>query len=221
MFCSKKTLVIFCGTIRMLSGLVPNPGNSLVICGPSGVGKGTIISYILSKYPKMSLSVSHTSRHPRPGEVDGFHYHFSNVAEMEENIKPSKKKFIEFTRVHQNIYGTSHEAVKRVHRDDKICVLDVDTRGVRQLKDCGFPAKYVFIRPPSVASLEMRLRDRGTETEAQMQVRLTKAPEEILFGNSDNFDSILVNDDLTTCNYELESLLVKWFPNLTSQYVAK
>ena len=121
--------------------------------------------------------------------------------------------FVEHAQVHSNMYGTSQESVDRIHQASRICVLDVDIKGVKQLKAFHFPAKYVFIMPPSLEVLETRLRGRGTESEEQLQVRLTTAKEEIEYGTvPENFDQILVNDDCDLCFESLVSHLVEWFP---------
>lgn len=121
--------------------------------------------------------------------------------------------FIEHAQVHSNIYGTSLESVNSIHKTGSVCVLDVDIKGMKQLKASHFPAKYVFILPPSLEILETRLRARGTETEEQLQIRLGNAKEEIEFGSaSDNFDQVLVNDDCNVCFDSLVGHLLEWFP---------
>ena len=152
---------------------------SLVICGPSGVGKSTLVGAVCKRFQnKVALCVSHTSRKPRPGEVDGVHYHFSSEKEMKKQI--DKNLFLEHAYVHTNIYGTSRAAVERILATDKLPILDVDTRGVQSIKAAsGFDAKYVFIAPPSLDSLYRRLSLRGTETDADMQVRLTNVQKEL------------------------------------------
>ncbi|KAJ1434715.1 P-loop containing nucleoside triphosphate hydrolase protein [Ochromonadaceae sp. CCMP2298] len=138
---------------------IPGICKSLVICGPSGVGKGTLIGKLLAQYPaKFGLSVSHTSRLPRPGEVDGEHYHFVEVGAIRRDIEAGPFKYLEHATVHANLYGTREDDVERVHAAGKVCVLDVDSNGVRQIKSISYPAKMVFIAPPSIDELEARLR---------------------------------------------------------------
>lgn len=172
---------------------------SLIICGPSGVGKGTIINELLRNHPdKLGLSVSHTTRLPRPGESDGIHYHFVKKEWMESKIKEKNENFfIEYANVHGNIYGTSRKAVESVQNQGKLCILDVDVQGVKQIKNSNFTGKYIFIAPPSIESLEKRLRLRGTETEEQIKLRLKNSKEELEYGYTQgNFDDIIVNDEL-------------------------
>jgi guanylate kinase len=185
---------------------------SLVICGPSGVGKGTLINRLLEKFSgKYALAVSHTTRQPRRGEINGVHYHFVTPDAMKKGI--ASELFVEHAQVHANMYGTSLEAVDRIHKSGRICVLDVDTKGVQQLKSCQFPARYVFILPPSLEALESRLRSRGTESEEQLKIRLENAKTEIAYGTApDVFDQVLVNDDCDECFGNLQIHVTEWFP---------
>jgi guanylate kinase len=187
---------------------------SLVICGPSGVGKGTLIGRLLAEHPtKFGLSVSHTSRKPRPGEVDGAHYHFVDKEHILHDIKHGDIKYIEHAEVHSNVYGTRSDAVAKVHDEGKVCLLDVDHKGVMQIKQSGLPAMYLFIAPVSMEVLAERLRGRGTETEAQVALRLQNAVGEMTYGLQDgNFDAVLKNDDIDEAYGRLLTLLRQWFP---------
>jgi len=187
---------------------------SLVICGPSGVGKGTLINRLLKNYPnKMGLSVSHTSRKPREGEIDGVHYHFVDKKSIQEDIQSGKIPYIEHAEVHAHIYGTREDAVAKVHDEGKLCILDVDKNGVKSIKLHGLPAKFVFITPKSPQVLEARLRSRGTETEEQIQLRLKNAQSEMEYGLAKgNFDLVLVNEDLEVAYGTLVAQLRSWFP---------
>lgn len=187
---------------------------SLVICGPSGVGKGTLINKILSNYPnKMGLSVSHTTRKPRQGEVNGIHYHFSDKDFVLQDIKSGGIPYIEHAEVHANIYGTREDAVAKVHDDGKLCILDVDKNGVMQIKKHGLPAKFVFVAPKSIEVLENRLRSRGTESEDQIQLRLKNAQSEMDYGLAKgNFDLVLVNENLDEAYGSLVKQLRNWYP---------
>lgn len=196
--------------------------HSLVLSGPSGVGKGTIISKLMEIYPfKLDLSVSHTSRKPRPGEIDGVHYNFVEKALLKADIERGDIKYIEHAKVHDNLYGTRLDAVEKVHNAGKICILDVDMRGVQQLKLCQFPAKYVFVNPPSLTVLEQRLRSRGTETQEQVALRIHNAEREISYGLSKSedsiprhFDYILTNGVLESTVDELVAYIFQCFPNV-------
>lgn len=176
---------------------------ALVVNGPSGVGKGTLIQKLRDNFPdKFGFSVSHTTRGPREGEVDGQHYHFSTHAEMEALI--AGDGFVEYAHVHGNIYGTSKQAVSRVTESGKICILDIDVQGAQSVKKSGINAHYVFVKPPSFEELEHRLRGRGTESEEAIRKRLTNAYDELAFADTPNFyDTIIINSDLETAYREL------------------
>lgn len=189
---------------------------SLVICGPSGVGKSTLIGKLLADFPaKVALSVSHTSRKPREGEIDGVHYHFVTKEFIEDDISHGKIKYIEHAAVHSNIYGTRSDSVAKIHDHGKLCILDVDRRGVMQIKSSGLPAKYLFMAPPSMTVLEKRLRGRKTESEEQIALRLENAKLEMEFGLAQgNFDAVLVNDNPDQAYQTLLSQMRAWFPFL-------
>jgi guanylate kinase len=205
-------------SVRLLSmaGLTNAVCKSLVICGPSGVGKSTLIGRLLASHPsKFGLSVSHTSRKPRVGEVDGVHYHFVSREFMENDIACGEIKYIEHAEVHSNLYGTRSDAVSKVHDEGKVCILDVDRRGVMQIKKSGLLAKYLFVAPKSIDLLEARLRTRGTETEEQITLRLNNAKAELQYGLSNgNFDEVLVNDKLDVAYRSLVDNIRRWFPFL-------
>ncbi|KAK9921858.1 hypothetical protein M0R45_030354 [Rubus argutus] len=179
----------------------------VVISGPSGVGKGTLISMLMKEYPSMfGFSVSHTTRAPRAMEKDGVHYHFIERSAMEKEIEDGK--FLEFASVHGNLYGTSVEAVEVVADAGKICILDIDVQGARSVRASSLEALFIFVCPPSMEELEKRLRARGTETEEQVLKRLRNAKAEIEQGQSSGiFDHMLYNDNLEDCYKSLKELL--------------
>eukprot|EP01063_Lacrimia_lanifica_P031123 TRINITY_DN5067_c0_g2_i3.p1 TRINITY_DN5067_c0_g2~~TRINITY_DN5067_c0_g2_i3.p1 ORF type:complete len:306 (+),score=146.77 TRINITY_DN5067_c0_g2_i3:70-987(+) len=176
--------------------------NVVVICGPSGVGKGTLLGKLLKDHSdSFGFSVSHTSRGPRPGEVDGKDYHFSTKEEMKKMIEAGD--FVEYAEVHGNYYGTSKASVADVHKEGKICLLDIDVQGAQKVQKAGIPFVGLFIKPPSAEELERRLRGRGTETEEKIQKRLKNALGEIAFCDSHSFYWYeLVNKDLEVCYKE-------------------
>jgi guanylate kinase len=139
------------------------------------------------------FSVSHTTRKPRPGERDGKDYHFTNRDEMLEAIKNGE--FIEYTEFSGNIYGTSKQAVKEVQDKGRICILDVEVEGVKNLKKTDLNPRFVFIQPPTMEALEDRLRKRGTECDEAVKKRLDRATVELDYGREPgNFDALVVND---------------------------
>ncbi|KAG6743846.1 hypothetical protein POTOM_052549 [Populus tomentosa] len=204
----------------------------VVISGPSGVGKGTLISMLMKEFPSMfGFSVSHTTRAPRGMEKDGVHYHFTEQSIMEKEIKDGK--FVEYASVHGNLYGTSIEAVEVVTDAGKVnisvppflgqpillcykqlwipivrCILDIDVQGARSVRASSLEAILIFICPPSMEELETRLRSRRTETEEQILKRLQNAEVEMKQGKSSGiFDHILYNDNLDDCYESLKKLL--------------
>lgn len=187
---------------------------SVVVCGPSGVGKGTLIARLLKEYPNsFALSVSHTSRKPRPGEIDGVHYHFVEKEAFKNDIECGKYRYVETAEVHGNLYGTREDAVFKIHDENKVCVLDVDTRGVQSLKKMNFPMRSIFVIPPSMSVLEQRLVDRHTETAEVIAIRIHNAKAQMEYGLTPNqFDVILVNDQLDIAYSQFVEILKKWFP---------
>jgi len=178
----------------------------LVLCGPSGVGKSTIVERLKKRFPNaFALSVSHTTRQPREGEKDGVNYFFTDRETMTTAIENGD--FIETAEFSGNMYGTSKAAVETVSVSGKICILDIDMQGVKQIKNTNLNPLYVFIHPPSVDDLEKRLRGRGTETEESLQRRLAAAKAEMEFGTPDNFDKVVVNDDVDKVEGELVDFL--------------
>lgn len=180
----------------------------IVMCGPSGVGKGTLINRLMADFPgKFGFSVSHTTRAPRPGETDGVHYNFVEKAAMEADI--AEGKFLEHAHVHENIYGTSLAAVEAVATKGQVCVLDIDVQGAEIVKKSTLDALFVFIAPPSMEELEKRLRGRGTEKEESIQKRLANAAGEMAKTEVDGFfHAVIVNDDLEKAYGELKTVVI-------------
>ncbi|KAG2252185.1 hypothetical protein Bca52824_082321 [Brassica carinata] len=188
-------------------GVRGNAEKPIVISGPSGVGKGTLIAMLMQEFPSMfGFSVSHTTRSPRCMEENGVHYHFTDKTVMDKEINDGK--FLEFASVHGNLYGTSIESVEVVTDSGKRCILDIDVQGARSVKASSLDAIFIFVCPPSMKELEDRLRARGTETEEQIQKRLRNAEAEIKAGESSGiFEHILYNDNLEECYKNLKNLL--------------
>jgi len=172
----------------------------IVMTGPSGTGKSTLFNLAMEKHPKkFVLSVSHTTRQPREGEIDGFHYHYVSTEVMEEMIK--NDEFLEYAKFGKNYYGTSKRAIKDIEDSGRICIMDLELQGVRSIKKLeGLKTlpKFILIRAPSLEILEKRLRARGTETEESIQTRLKHAREDDLAAQNEPhlFDSVIVNDVL-------------------------
>eukprot|EP00252_Welwitschia_mirabilis_P004976 TRINITY_DN1534_c0_g1_i1.p1 TRINITY_DN1534_c0_g1~~TRINITY_DN1534_c0_g1_i1.p1 ORF type:complete len:422 (+),score=94.74 TRINITY_DN1534_c0_g1_i1:526-1791(+) len=188
-------------------GVIGEAPQPIVITGPSGVGKGTLISNLIKEFPSsFGFSVSHTTRRPRENELPGVHYHFTEREVMEREIQEGK--FLESAVVHGNLYGTSIAAVEAVADAGKRCILDIDVQGAKSVRNSTLDALFIFVCPPSFEELEKRLRGRGTEQEDQIQRRLANAKLEIeLAQTSSLFDYILVNDNLDSCYSKLKEIL--------------
>jgi guanylate kinase len=176
----------------------------LVISGPSGSGTSTILKRLIDEFGDyFGFSVSHTTRKPRSGEIEGTDYHFVTREEM--NASLAKGEFIEFTEFSGNLYGTRKQAIKEVQDVGKICILDLEIEGVKHLKKSDLNPLFVFVKPPNIQVLEERLRQRGTETEESINKRLSRAKYEMVYGEEDgNFDKVIVNDNI---NEAYQSLL--------------
>ncbi|KAG8220848.1 P-loop containing nucleoside triphosphate hydrolase protein [Butyriboletus roseoflavus] len=168
----------------------------LVVFGPSGVGKGTLLARLFADFPDtFGFSISHTTRQPRPGETDGKEYHFVSTEKFSALL--ADHVFIEHAQFSANFYGTSRQAIAAVRESGRRCVLDIDSQGVRQVKETDLNPVCVFISPPDMSTLRRRLRGRGTDGEDAIQRRLTTALAEIEFARqSDACDCVIVNDDL-------------------------
>jgi len=202
------------------SAQTASPVRPLVVCGPSGVGKGTLIGKVLDAFPGLfGFSVSHTTRAPRPGETNGVDYHFVAKPDMEAAI--ARGEFLESAGVHGNFYGTSYRAVGDVMAAGKVCILDIDVQGCRSVKAAAAGGalatlpRFLFIAPPTMEDLEVRLTGRGTETKEKIALRLGAAKEEVAYGLGEgNMDAIIINDDVGVAYGELVDTLASWYPSV-------
>jgi len=179
----------------------------LVVCGPSGTGKSTLLNRLFAAHPsKFGFSISHTTRGPRPGEVDGVNYHFTTEDKFVEMIE--RKEFIENAKFSGNRYGTSVKAVKDVADQQRRCILDIDTQGVKLIKS-NHPSLnpvFLFLSPPSLPDLKTRLQGRGTETQESMDKRLNAAIDEIRYAVEGGHDIVIVNDNVDRAYALLEKV---------------
>ena len=174
-----------------------------MITGPSGVGKGTLIRTLLERIPELELSVSATTREPRPGEVDGVDYHFLSDAEFDGRVLEGD--FLEHADYSGRRYGTLRSELERRLAAGASVVLEIEVQGARQVKEKMPDARRIFIAPPSEEALRTRLVGRGTDDEAQRERRLATAKEEL--AAQDEFDIVVVNDRLDDAADELEQIV--------------
>lgn len=174
-----------------------------VISGCSGVGKGTVLKEFMARNIKdFMLSVSCTTRKPRPGEVDGINYFFMSVEEFQDCIK--KDKFLEYAQFAGNYYGTKQKYINQKFAEGLNIILEIETQGALQVKKKMPEAVLIFIAPPSVEELEHRLRGRHTEDEETIKKRLDLVKIEL--ERSKQYDYIVVNDDLERAVSEIENI---------------
>jgi guanylate kinase len=192
-----------------LAKAMQNAAKPLVICGPSGVGKSSIVQKVQDEFPDcFGLCVSHTTRKPRENEKDGVNYHF--VKKRVFLDAKERGEFIETVEFAEKMYGTSRGAITQVQKAGLICILDIEIHGVQQIKKTpGLDPHYVFITPPSIGELEVRLRARKTETEDNINKRLERAAEEIEYGTkTENFDLVITNDTLDNSASKLRDFMI-------------
>ncbi|WP_026461079.1 guanylate kinase [Schaalia suimastitidis] len=176
----------------------------VVLAGPTAVGKGTVVRALLQHHPQVVLSVSATTRAPRPGEVDGTHYHFLSPQAFDELIATGG--MLEWALVHgRHKYGTPREPVERALNEGRPVLLEIDLAGARQVRKSFPDALFVFLAPPSWEELERRLIGRGTEDAAERERRLETAKTEM--AAKDEFDVIVINDDLDQAVSKLAELM--------------
>lgn len=182
---------------------VMETGKLIVLTGPSGVGKGTLVRSLLQRHPELALSVSATTRAPREGEIHGQHYYFVDRPKFEDMVELGE--LLEWAEFAGNCYGTPRGPVLDRIREGNSVLLEIELLGARQVGQSFPEALKVFILPPSKSELERRLRGRGQESEEAIARRLQRATEEIEAAGE--FDFQIVNDDFETALRELEAVL--------------
>lgn len=175
----------------------------VVLAGPTAVGKGTVSAYIREHFPDVNLSVSATTRKPRPGEVDGVHYYFVDDAEFDRMVRD--RELLEWATVHNSYrYGTPRPPIDRALDAGDRVMLEIDLQGARQVKDAMPEAVLVFLLPPTWEELVRRLIGRGTESPEEQARRLETAKVEL--AAQDEFDVRIVNSDVSTAAHEVVDL---------------
>ena len=178
-------------------------GMLLVISGPSGTGKGTLIKRLMEEDSSLVFSVSATTRAPRPGEIDGVHYHFVTNEQYDELV--AQDAFVEYATVHANRYGTLRsEVYGRLEKGENV-VLDIDVQGALNVIANEKEKVSIFILPPSMKELRERLTGRGTETQDAIERRLQNAVWELT--QKDHYEYKVINDDLDTCVRTLQAII--------------
>lgn len=179
-------------------------GRLTVLAGPTAVGKGTVAAWIRDHHPEVWLSVSATTRPPRPSEIDGVHYHFLSGEDFARKV--GEGEMLEWAVVHGRAsYGTPRGPVDEALADGKLPLLEIDLQGARQVRASMPEARFVFLAPPSWDELVSRLVGRGTESAEERAVRLDTAKVEL--AAQQEFDHVIVNDDIRRAAEELVSLM--------------
>ena len=183
----------------------PRPSRLVVLAGPTAVGKGTVAADVRQRHPEVWLSVSATTRAPRPGERDGVHYWF--VSDEEFDAMVERGELLEWAVVHKRArYGTPRRPVEEALAQGLPALLEIDLQGARQVRETMPAARFVFLSPPSWEELVRRLVGRGTETEEERERRLETAREEL--AAEDEFDVTIVNHEVHAAAEELVGLML-------------
>jgi len=178
-------------------------GKLIIIAGPSGVGKGTLVAKLLARHNQLKLSISATTRQPRPGEVEGVNYFFLKKKDFETAILGGE--LLEWAEYAGNYYGTPKAKVVEEINQGNYIILEIEVAGARAIAKLFPDARRVFILPPSIKELEQRIRARGTNSEKSIADRLEIAKQEI--AASEEFDYQIINDDLETAIAKLETAI--------------
>lgn len=178
-------------------------GKTFIICGPSGVGKGTVVARLLASDPTLYFSVSATTRAPRPGEVDGKHYHFLTQEQFAQWV--AEEQFLEHAEFVGNRYGTPRKFIDKAMEQGRDVILDIEIQGAEQVHQKRPDAVRIFIAPPSWDELERRLIGRGTEDMDRVRSRLQRGKEEFLVAK--DFDYFVINDTVDRAVEEISAIM--------------
>jgi len=179
-------------------------GCLIVISGPSCAGKGTVTQIVHQYCPDIKFSVSETTRKPRPMEREGIDYFYQSVENFEKRIE--ENMYLEYAKVHGNYYGTPRDYVENMLDQGYDVILEIDIQGAAQIRKTYKKAVYIFIAPPSMEELKRRIRYRGTETEEEMERRLSCAYEEMT--NADDYSYIVINEDKDIAAQQVRAIII-------------
>jgi len=178
-------------------------GSLFIIIAPSGAGKSSLVNALLAQDPNLRLSISYTTRSPRPGEVNGREYHF--ITKSEFAARRANHEFLEFAEVHGNYYGTSRTLIEEAMRFDTDILLEIDWQGAQQVK-AQFPSAVgIFILPPSIDALEHRLKQRGQDSPEVIERRLLAANGEI--AHAPEYEYVIINQEFEIALSELTAVI--------------
>ncbi len=178
-------------------------GRVVVFTGPSGVGKGTLLRSLVVSHPEIQLSISATTRSPRPGEIHGQDYYFVTREAFEALVTAGE--LLEWAEFAENLYGTPRQPVLDAVQQGKLVILEIELEGARQVRQTFPEALQIFVMPPSLEALEDRIRGRGQDSEAAIARRMARAREEVAAASE--FNICIVNDELEKALGSLESVL--------------
>jgi guanylate kinase len=187
----------------MMGLMKMNKGRLIVVTGPSGSGKGTVLQKLFSMRSDVAFSVSATTRNPRMGEIDGVHYHF--ISEKTFLQMAQNSEMLEHAQYCGNYYGTPANYVRQKLEQGINVILEIEVQGALKIKQQNIEAEFVFIIPPSMEELEKRLKNRGTEDEATIQKRLNRAKKEYEY--MDDYDYIVINRDVETAALAISAII--------------
>jgi guanylate kinase len=187
----------------MMQTSTPTAGSLFVVAAPSGAGKSTLVNALLAQEPTIRLSISFTTRPPRPGEVDGREYHFTTVDDFLE--RKARGEFLESAEVHGNYYGTSRIVIEQQMRAGTDILLEIDWQGAQQVKKQFPQAVGIFILPPSIPALEERLKKRGQDEPHVITRRILAAGGEM--AHAPEFEYVIINQEFATALSELNAVV--------------
>jgi guanylate kinase len=178
-------------------------GTLFIISAPSGAGKTSLVKALLENDPHLQVSISYTTRNPRPQEINGVHYHFVSIADFQSMLE--KGVFLEHAKVFDNYYGTSQEWLEQQLEQGKDIILEIDWQGAQQVRAKMPKAVSIFILPPSKETLEQRLRNRAQDSEEIIARRLKDAVSDMSHYNE--FDYVVINDDFSIAFNDLQNII--------------